>query len=252
MHLDILHRDPDFVAVYKPAGLLVHRTFLDAHETRFCVQLLRDQLGCEVFPCHRLDKPTSGILLFALHPSALQQAQEAFTSGAVTKRYLAIVRGWTPPAGVIDYPLRYEADTYDSRTGGRIQEATTAFQCLATTEFPAAVGRYPTARYSLISLHPSTGRKHQLRRHLAHLRHPIVGDTRHGDGVQNRFFRQQLDCHRLLLTATDLAFPPESALRHIQIQARPDPDFMTAAEQVGLRPLSLPEVTHPALRPEGA
>jgi tRNA pseudouridine65 synthase len=243
MHLDILHRDADFVAVYKPAGLLVHRTFLDAHETRFCVQMLRDQIGCDVFPCHRLDKPTSGIILFALNQPALQQALEAFATGAVTKRYLAIVRGWPPPTGEIDYPLRYEDDDYDARTGGRIQEAKTAFQRLATTELPQPVGRYPTARYSLISLHPSTGRKHQLRRHLAHLRHPIVGDTRHGDGAQNRFFRQHLDCHRLLLTASDLAFSPDSPLREIRIHARPDLDFRAAADQLDLSEPS--EQTHP-------
>lgn len=238
MGLELLYQDREFVAIYKPAGLLVHRTPLDSRETRFCVQLLRDQLGATVFPCHRLDKPTAGILLFALNKPALQRAQEAFSTGRALKRYLAVTRGWIAESGTIDYPLRYEHDVHDDRTGGRIQEARTDFQRLAITEIEAPVGRYSTARYSLVSLTPATGRKHQLRRHLAHLRHPIAGDTRHGDGAQNRFFRERFDCHRLLLVATELSFPVDSdpGLAKIRIKTEPDPDFQTVLRQAGLLP----------------
>jgi tRNA pseudouridine65 synthase len=233
MRLDLLYKDDQFVAVYKPAGLLVHRTFLDAGETRFCVQILRDQIGAEVFPCHRLDKPTSGILLFALDKPALKQAQEEFASGRALKRYLAIVRGWTAPVGLIDYPLRYEKDDYDERRPKQAQVAITDFQRLATAEVNIPVGRYSSGRYSLVELRPRTGRKHQLRRHLAHLRHPIVGDTRHGDGAQNRFFRTHFHCHRLLLVATGLGFAESSPLAQIRIKARPDEEFLRALEQAG-------------------
>jgi tRNA pseudouridine65 synthase len=234
MPLEILYEDDRFVAVYKPAGLLVHRTFLDAGETEFCVQLLRDQLGCEVFPCHRLDKPTAGVLLFARDKSTLRQAQEAFAGGLVRKEYRAIVRGWIAAEGVIDYPLRYEVDDYDGRCPRGPQEAVSRFQRLATTELPVRAGRYPTARYALVSLMPETGRKHQLRRHLAHLRHPIIGDTRHGDGAHNRFFRLQFQSHRLLLVATKLEIPAASALQEMRIEARPDTDFLRVARAAGL------------------
>lgn len=232
MRLDLLHHDDDFVAVYKPAGLLVHRTRLDAGETRFCVQTLRDQLGVEVFPCHRLDKPTGGILLFALNKPALRQAQEEFATKRACKEYLAVVRGWIPPAGRIDYPLRYEKDSYDARAPAADQAAVTDYERLSKAEVNEPVGRYSTARYSLVRLLPETGRKHQLRRHLAHVRHPIVGDTRHGDGAQNRFFREHFGCHRLLLVATRLGFAQNSPLAFIQIETAPDLDFCRVAEEV--------------------
>lgn len=234
MSLEILHRDDDFVAIYKPAGLLVHRTSIDAGETRFCVQILRDQIGREVTPCHRLDKPASGALLFALNRPALKRAQAAFAAARTLKRYLAIVRGWIQEEGQIDYSLRYETDGYNGGGKGKIQHAKTNFRRLAKTELPFAVGKYPGSRYSLVELTPQTGRKHQLRRHLAHLRHPIVGDTRHGDGAHNRFFREHFACHRLLLVATELRFPEDSDMGGLHIRTLPDTDFRRVAEAAGL------------------
>lgn len=231
--LELLYQDNDFVAVYKPAGLLVHRTWLDAGETRFCVQMLRDQIGKPVFPCHRLDKPTAGILLFALHKPALRQAQEAFAAQQVEREYVAIVRGWIPEAGRIDYPLRYEPDAFDERRPAAIQEAVTDYERLALAEINKPVSRYATARFALVRIRPQSGRKHQIRRHLAHLRHPIVGDTRHGDGAQNRFFREQLQSHRLLLVATGFGFTKKSTLGHIRIVTNPDADFRRVAAGVG-------------------
>jgi len=197
------------VAVQKPAGMLVHRSWLDRHETRFLMQTLRDQLGCHVYPLHRLDRPTSGLVLFALSPEVAREASELFSTRQMSKRYLALVRGFVHGEGVIDYPLKEELDKIaDARADQTkaAQPAVSRYRCLEQIELPYAVGRYPTSRYSLLELYPETGRKHQLRRHMAHLRHPIVGDTTHGDGRHNRFFREQFGVHRLLLTAVSLVF----------------------------------------------
>ncbi len=208
--LEILYQDEFLVAINKPAGLLVHRSEIDRHETRFAVQLLRDQLGQKVFPVHRLDKPTTGVLVFALTSEVARNMMEIFMSAELEKTYHAVVRGFSLENGVIDYPLFEELDKMTDRRAQQdkaAQSAITHYQRLATVELPFAVGRYPSSRYSLLKLSPKTGRKHQLRRHLKHIFHPIIGDTTHGDGKQNDFFRQQLECRQLLLAATQLSFP---------------------------------------------
>ena len=207
--LEILYHDDWLVAINKPAGLLVHRSMIDRHETRFAMQMLRDQIGQHVYPVHRLDKPTSGVLLFALSAETARKMNEIFSVRETEKTYLAIVRGFTDEAGVIDYALREELDKKSDRRaqqGKEAQEAVTEYRRLATVELPYAVGRYQTARYSLVRLMPKTGRKHQLRRHLKHVFHPIVGDTTHGDGKQNTFFREHFNCQRMLLAAVNLTF----------------------------------------------
>ncbi len=208
--LEILYQDEFLVAINKPAGLLVHRSEIDRHETRFAVQLLRDQLGQKVFPVHRLDKPTTGVLVFALTSEVAKRMMTIFMSAELEKTYHAVVRGFSLENGVIDYPLFEELDKMTDRRAQQdkaAQPAITHYQRLATVELPFAVGRYPSSRYSLLKLSPKTGRKHQLRRHLKHIFHPIIGDTTHGDGKQNNFFRQQLECRQLLLAATQLSFP---------------------------------------------
>lgn len=205
--LEILYRDAHLVAINKPSGLLVHRSLIDRHETRFAIQLTRDQIGQKVYPAHRLDKPTSGVLLFALDSDTARLLNTQFTSEQVQKTYLAVVRGHTADHGIIDYPLKEELDKIADANADQdkpAQDAITHFQRLATTELPYPVGRYPSARYSLLALHPKTGRKHQLRRHLKHIFHPIVGDTTHGDGKHNTLFREQFNCQRLLLHANSL------------------------------------------------
>jgi tRNA pseudouridine65 synthase len=205
--LTILHRDEHLIAIDKPAGLLVHRSDIDRHETRFAVQLLRDQIGRRVQPVHRLDKGTSGVLLFAFEAETTRRLGEQFERNDVHKTYLAVVRGWPPEAGTIDHPLARQYDDY-----GRVlkeaeaQHARTDYQRLATVELPHAVDRYPTARYALLALHPLTGRRHQLRRHMKHLAHPIIGDATHGKGRHNRFFQQQFGCGRLLLACVEMRF----------------------------------------------
>ena len=205
--LEILYQDEYLVAVNKPSGLLVHKSPIDKHETQFALQMLRDQIGKYVYPIHRLDKPTSGVLLFALSAEMAQTMSLLFRSSQVHKEYIAIVRGYTEDISLIDYPLKQMLDTKAQKLKGitkEIQEAQTKFQRLATVELPFPVSRYPVARYSLVKLFPKTGRKHQLRRHMKHILHPIVGDTKYGRGEHNRFFREQFGCHRLLLHASQL------------------------------------------------
>jgi len=209
--LDILYRDEHLIAIDKPAGLLVHRSDIDRHETRFAVQLLRDQLGRHVQPVHRLDKGTSGVLLFAFDTAVARAMGRQFENGEVAKTYLAVVRGWPPDAAqefcVIDHALARQHDNF-GRTlrDAEAQPAVTHYRRLATIELPVAVERYPTSRYALVELQPITGRRHQLRRHMKHISHPIIGDATHGKGIHNRFFQHEFGCGRLLLACVHMAF----------------------------------------------
>lgn len=197
--LEILFEDEYLVAIDKPSGLLVHRTSIAADETVFALQMLRDQIGQHVSPVHRLDRPTSGVLLFSKKEEILPLLKEQFSDRSVQKNYLAIVRGIPgEKSGLIDHPLR-------SERSGRMQEARTSYQVLSEAEIPFdTTGRYPTSRYSLLELKPETGRTHQIRRHLAHMRHYIIGDKKHGDNKQNQFFEKQFGLQNLLLHAQKL------------------------------------------------
>ena len=227
--LEILYQDAYLVAINKPSGLLVHKSPIDKHETRFAVQELRDQIGQYVYPIHRLDKPTSGVLLFALSADVAQMMSLLFRSSEVKKEYIAIVRGYIGEQGLIDYPLKQMLDTKEQKKMGitkEEQEAQTQFERLAMVELPYAVSRYPVARYSLVRLFPKTGRKHQLRRHMKHIFHPIVGDTKHGRGEHNQLFRKKFNCHRLLLHAHQATFVHPISKKEIVINARLDETFM--------------------------
>ncbi len=207
--LTIVYQDDDLVAISKPPGLLVHRSPIDRHETRFAVQMLRDQIGRHVYPVHRLDKPTAGILLFAFSGDVARQLGQQMMAKALHKSYLALVRGYIHNSGIIDYALRYRYDKIADRHRREQvppQPAVSAYQSLAHYELPFASGRYATSRYSLVKLSPVTGRKHQLRRHMVHLRHPIVGDTTHGDGKQNKFVRDRFNFANLALSCTHMGF----------------------------------------------
>ncbi|MGR5340775.1 tRNA pseudouridine(65) synthase TruC [Vibrio astriarenae] len=205
--LEIIYQDEYLVAVNKPAGMLVHRSWLDKHETQFVMQTLRDQIDQHVFPLHRLDRPTSGVLVFALSSEVASQVMPMFANHEMVKTYHAIVRGWIEEGDTLDYALKVELDKIADKFADQekeAQEAITQYEPLAKVEVPYSTGRFPTSRYCLVEMKPKTGRKHQLRRHMAHLRHPIVGDTSHGDGKHNRLFREHYDSHRLLLHASRL------------------------------------------------
>ncbi|MEA1920316.1 MAG: tRNA pseudouridine(65) synthase TruC [Campylobacterota bacterium] len=205
--LEILYQDKHLIAINKPSGLLVHRSPIDRHETRFAIQLLRDQIGQYVYPVHRLDKPTSGVLLFTLDKESAQLVSEQFRAHTTQKHYLAVVRGYTELEGIIDHPLTEKLDKISDKNRTKVpeaQEAITKYRRLATVEIPYAVGRYEKSRYSLLHVKPKTGRKHQIRRHVKHLSHHLICDTKYGRGEHNRLFREVFDCHRMLLHARKL------------------------------------------------
>jgi tRNA pseudouridine65 synthase len=235
--LDILYRDDFLVAINKPAGLLVHRSDIDRHETRFAVQLLRDQIGQRVHPLHRLDKGTSGVLLFALDSAAAREVGGQFQRDEIKKRYLAIVRGWPPEAGVIDHALSRQFDDYGRKfSAGSTAEplsAVTEYRRLATVELPEAVDRYPTSRYALVELSPKTGRQHQLRRHMKHVAHPVIGDATWGKGIHNRFFQQHFGCGRLLLACAGIELRHPQNGQTLSIAAHPGDDFARVAGALG-------------------
>ncbi len=223
--LPILYQDAHLIAIDKPAGLLVHRTGLDAGETRFAVQLLREQIGQPVWPAHRLDKGTSGMLLFALNAGVARQLATAFEGGTVRKTYQAMVRGWPPDAGVIDHPLaRLPDDARASRTIDK-QAARTRFRVLERTTLPLPDRGFAHTRVALLELAPDTGRRHQLRRHCKHMAHPIIGDATHGKGALNRAVAALLGVQRLWLHAGELALVHPVTDRALCLQAPPGPEW---------------------------
>jgi len=233
--LEILYQDDVLVAINKPSGLLVHRSMIDRHETAFAMQQTRDQIGQHVFPVHRLDKPTSGVLLFALDRDTARQVTQQFADKKIQKSYRAVVRGYTQAVGTIDYALKEQLDKMtDSKAkqDKEAQAAITHYMREAIVELPFAVGRYNTARYSLLKLTPETGRKHQIRRHMKHIFHPIVGDTSHGDGKHNSLFREQFACHRLLLHADCLVLKHPLSGNELVIHAALHDDFQSIVEHL--------------------
>ncbi len=202
----VVYRDKAMVAIDKPAGLLVHRTRIDPDETRFALQETRDLVGQYLYPVHRLDKSTSGLLLFALDAEAAKVLAGQFISGQVEKVYLAVVRGWPPDTGVVDRPLTDLPDSRPRRWDGERQPARTRFRRIATVEFPVAVSKYPSSRYALVEVCPETGKQHQIRRHLKHIGHPVIGDKRHGEKRHNQYFATEFAIERLLLASVELGF----------------------------------------------
>ena len=230
--LPILYQDAHLVAIAKPAGLLVHRTGLDAGETRFAVQLLRDQLGQPVWPAHRLDKGTSGVLLFALDAATASALGQQFQAdAAVTKTYLAVVRGWPADAGLIDHPLtRLADDVRPTERALTAQPARTRYRTLARHTLPVPHGAFAATRCALVELQPETGRRHQLRRHCKHMAHPIIGDATHGKGPLNRALAGWLGLQRLWLHAAELSLTHPHSGQPLSITAEPGPEWARWAE----------------------
>jgi tRNA pseudouridine65 synthase len=225
LNLEILYHDEYLIAINKPHGLLVHRSPIASDASVFAIQELRNQIGQRVYPAHRLDRKTSGVLLFALDKNSDSKIQQMFAAGSMSKSYLAIVRGYTPVAGTIDYPLKKE--------NGTIQEAVTHYKTLAKAEIELALGKHATSRYSLIEAKPETGRMHQLRRHFAHIFHPIIGDRPHGCNKQNKLFKEKFNMTKMMLHASELKFvhPIRNTLVHIK--AAPHSEFIRMADLMG-------------------
>jgi tRNA pseudouridine65 synthase len=232
--LEILYRDDELVAVHKPAGLMVHRSSLDSRETRFALQLVRSRLGRRVYPVHRLDRGTSGVLLFAFSAATAAVLGRAFESREVEKRYRAVVRGWPQAEGAIDHPLRRLADGKDTpRPGAVVQEARTEFRLVSRAEVPIPSRHHETTRVALLELRPLSGRQHQIRRHLKHASHPVLGDATYGKGPLNRAFADWAGVARLWLACTELRLAHPAAGRPLRLCAPPDPDFAALSVRLG-------------------
>ena len=226
--LRVLHADDAIVAIDKPAGLLVHRSSLDAHETRSAAELLRAQLNVPVWLLHRLDKATSGVLAFGLDADVATALGKAFEAGAVRKRYLALVRGWPDAEGEIDYPLARDPELPSA--GQPRLPAVTRWRRRACFEWPFPDGRHATSRYALVEVEPLSGRRHQIRRHFKHLAHPLVGDTTHGKSAHNRAVAAWLGTSRLWLHATRLELPGVVGRPAVTIESPPGGEWRRLLE----------------------
>lgn len=233
--LDILFQDEHIVAIDKPAGLFVHRSYLDRREKYFVLQLLRDQIGQYVYPLHRLDRPTSGVLVFGLSKEVAQIVGQQFTNREVKKTYLALTRGHLLGEGIVDYALKEKLDKIADNKASKnkpAQEALSAYASLANATLQIPLGKFPSVRYSLVKMEPKTGRKHQLRRHLAHLRHPILGDINYGDNKQNPFFGKHFGFKRLMLIAKKIEFTHPITKECITIEADLDQEWLSVFEKL--------------------
>lgn len=225
----ILYRDEALVAVHKPSGLPVHR---GGRESRFgmaLLQMLRDHLGCHLYPVHRLDRPTSGVLILALSQESAARLGAQFRRHEVDKEYLALVRGQISLRGRISRFLRPE-----EKPDARPRFSVTAYHRVDCVEIPVPMGRVPHRCYSLVELHPETGRSRQIRRHLNALSHPIIGDSTWGDTRHNRFFREAFGCERLMLAATRLSLLHPVTGERLRIASPLSRDFYGVLERLGM------------------
>ena len=215
----ILYRDDHLVVVNKPSGLAVHKGW--ARDRHYALTVVRNAVGCHVHPPHRLDKPTSGALVMALSREMAGQLQAAFAARRVDKRYLTLVRGVPPEAGVIDHPIKPKGAPVEDG-----QEARTEFRRLFVFR----------NRYSWVEVTPRTGRLHQIRRHLRHIDCPLIGDVKHGDGRHNRLFREEFGLHRLALHAATIAFEHPVSGARVMVQAPIPEDLSATLREFGVPP----------------
>ena len=220
--LEILYQDEYMVVINKPNGLLVHRSSIANDAEEFALQLLRDQIGQFVYPVHRLDRKTSGVLLFALDKETTRLLQQEIENKETTKEYHAIVRGYFPENIKVDHALTNDR--------GKVQEAITRFDRLQTTEIEVPLGKHPTSRYSLIRAFPQTGRMHQIRKHCNHLRHPIIGDRPHGCNKQNRLFKEHWNMTKMLLHAKKIVLVHPFSKKKLTIEASFPTEFLRMKE----------------------
>ena len=221
--LQVLYKDDQLAVIDKPAGLMVHDSALARGETDFVADRLREQFGQPIFLVHRLDRATSGCLLLAFDRESASALGKVLMSREVEKDYWAVCRGWPDESFVVDHPL-------DGGPGKPVKKpAVTRFTRLATTEIDAPSAGFETSRYALLCAQPETGRFRQIRRHLKHVSHHLIGDTSHGDGRHNRNFRMR-GIHRMLLHARRLAFAHPSTGERVEVTAPVDAEFGRALE----------------------
>ena len=224
--LEIIYRDQQLVAINKPHGLLVHTTHMAAGETITAVRLLRNQTGQWVFPAHRLDRKTAGVLLFSFDKSTNSLLQQQFMNHRVEKTYHAIVRGYTDETGTIDYPV--------AGKNGKPKEAITHYKTLQRVELTLPFGKFNTSRYSMVEIMPVSGRIHQIRKHFAHILHPIIGDRPHGCNKQNRLFLEKWNHYNMLLHARCLRLMHPLNDCMIEITAGYQQSFLRIMEIMGM------------------
>ena len=215
--LDIIYQDDCLVAINKPHGLLVHQSPIARDAEEFALQLLRDQIGQTVYPAHRLDRKTSGVLVFSLDKPTDRLMQQKFQNKEINKKYLALLRGFSPDEMTIDYALK--------RDDGIVQDAITHFKTLKRFELEIPFGKYSSSRYSFVEANPETGRMHQLRKHFAHIFHPIIGDRPHGCNKQNKFWLENFQMNKMLLHASEISFVHPQTNKNIEIKAEISDEF---------------------------
>ena len=225
--MDLLYRDEALAVVDKPAGLMVHDSALARGETDFAADRLRDALGCKIHLVHRLDRATSGCLLIAFDREVASALGKQLMSHAVRKQYLAICRGWPEAESfTVDHPLDGGPGKPEKKT------AVTHFLRLATGELAEPAAGFETSRFALLACEPQTGRFRQIRRHLKHVFHHLIGDTSHGDGRRNQQFRR-LGVHRMLLHARALEFTHPVSGAPMRVVAPVDAEFRRALDLFG-------------------
>jgi len=224
--LPVLYIDDALAVIAKPAGLMAHASPMARGEDDFLVDRLREQFARDVVLVHRLDRATSGCVLVAFDRDSAAALGAQFMERRVDKAYLAVCRGWPEESGVIDHPL-------DGGPGKPVKKpAVTAYRRLATVELAQPSEHFPTSRYALLECTPDTGRWRQIRRHLKHIFHHLIGDTSHGDGRHNRAFRMR-GVHRMLLHAHTLAFAHPRNDGRIEVVAPLDAEFERALTLCG-------------------
>lgn len=223
--LEILYQDEYIVAINKPRDLLVHKSFIASDIQEYAIQILRDQIGQYVYPVHRLDRKTSGVLLFALDKEILKQLNDDFATRKVEKTYIAIVRGYTQDIEDIDYAL--------TNDNGQLQDARTSYKTLQRVEVAIPFGKHDTSRYSLVEAYPETGRQHQLRKHFKHIFHPILGSRPHGCNKQNKLWLDRFGLGAMLLHGLSLKFEHPITKQEIILRATIDNEYRKYNEVLG-------------------
>ena len=235
MSFRILYQDPFLVAIEKPSGFYVHPPEESIHKIRknlSCLHSLRDQINSYLYPVHRIDRATSGVLIFALDSQTAHSLCKMFEHQKIKKTYYCIIRGWINNSVTVDYPLK-------SETNGEIKlSSLTSFQSIAQIEIQNSVGKYSTSRYSMIIAQPKTGRKHQIRRHLHHISHPIIGDTIYGNSEHNHFFKKKLDLNGLLLKSYSIEFTHPNTGLPIKIKSKWNTTWHTIFDLFNICPVN--------------
>jgi tRNA pseudouridine65 synthase len=221
--IEIIYEDDFIIALNKAHGDLMHSSPI----ARDAPYNLKDDLsaykGFPCFPLHRLDRKTSGICLFSKNKQHNFEFQTLFDSKQIRKTYYSIVRGFTPEMSTIDYPLINDA--------GKIQKAITQFRTLETGEIHYYYNGFPTIRYSLVHIIPDTGRFHQIRKHFAHIYHPIIGDRPHGCNKQNKLWKEVFGQTEMMLHAYSIHFIHPFTQQNINLTA----NFSAAFKKAHLR-----------------